>query len=99
MDRILYFRASQGWERVSIEDGKFIVYACDVKDAKNAPLSILDDVEEDGSRYVLSRYIREKKNRKEDVGPSAYFVFEKMSGKVFERYCNKLLAKDDFSLV
>jgi hypothetical protein len=29
-------------ERVIIEDGKFIVYACDVKDAKNAPLSIFD---------------------------------------------------------
>lgn len=81
-------------EQVSVEDGRFIIYACDVKDVASAPLSILENVDEDGSRYVMSRYIREKRGKKEGDKPLAYFVFEKQSKEVFEIYCGKFVRPD-----
>ena len=60
--------------------------------AKEAPLSLLDQENEDGSRYVLTRYIREKNKLDLKGGPKAHFVFEKISqdklvkyNKAFER--------------
>jgi len=79
-------------ESVELDGGKYVIYACALGNIKEAPLSLLDQENEDGSRYVLSRYIRQKKTLDAGVESNAYFVFEKVGkdklvdyNKVFER--------------
>lgn len=73
-------------EQVSMKEDKCIIYSCPVDDIRNAPLELLDQTHEDGSRYVLSRFIREKKGKNQEDKPVAYMVFERLSKKEYEEY-------------
>lgn len=73
-------------EQVLLGEGEIIVYSCPIEEIRSSPLEILDKVEEDGSRYVLSRFLREKKGKKPGDKLTAYFVFEKLDKENYEEY-------------
>jgi ribosomal protein S18 acetylase RimI-like enzyme len=76
-------------EMVKLEGGKFLVYACPVDQVKSAPFSVLESVDDDGFRYVATRYIRERSADANGGDALAYLVFEKVEEKEFEKYTNK----------
>ena len=67
-----------------VERNGMIFVAYPVSEIKSLPFMLLNNPASDGSRYVLTRYLRDGKEG-EDI---AYAVFEKVSVKDFDRLTN-----------
>lgn len=63
------------------EDRGIVFAAYPTSQIKSLPFELLNEVGGDGSRYVLTRYLREKNEASEVV----YTAFEKISGEDFEK--------------
>jgi hypothetical protein len=71
------------------EGERCVIRSCEVSRLKDAPLDLLEQVEGDGSRYVLSRFVRQKKGEAAGSEPKAFLVFEKLGMEEYEDYMHK----------
>ncbi len=73
-------------ETISSQDGKFTFASQTLSNISEIPFGVVNEIGENGERYVLTRYLREKNDSGQGT---AYVVFEKVSQRDLERYVNR----------